>query len=70
VGVTIKKAAKEIGVSITTLKRWMKAGKIPRPNTNRNGWYVFEREDISNAKKFANKIYVSGDKLQQEIFVD
>lgn len=62
--VTIGEAARLVGVHTSTLKRWIKSGKIPRPNANRNGWYIFDASDIENAKKFAKRVFVSPDKLQ------
>lgn len=62
--VTIGKAADLVGVHASTLKRWIRTGKISRPNLDRNGWYIFDPSDIENAKQFAHKVTVSPDKLQ------
>lgn len=62
--VTIGEAARVVGVHTSTLKRWIRTGKIPRPNMDRNGWYIFDPSDIENAKKFAGRVILSPDKLQ------
>lgn len=64
--VTIGEAAQIVGVHTSTLKRWIKSGKIPRPNANRNGWYIFDVNDIENAKKFAKRVIFSPDKIQTD----
>lgn len=66
--ITIGEAARLIGVHTSTLKRWIKSGKIPRPNANRNGWYIFDTSDIENAKRFAKRVIVSPDKVQTSFF--
>lgn len=63
---TIGKAAQIVGVHTSTLKRWIKTGKIPRPNADRNGWYIFDAVDIENAKRFAKRVIVSPDKIQTD----
>ncbi len=65
---TIGEAARAVGVHTSTLKRWIKSGKISRPNTNRNGWYIFDDADIENAKRFAKRVIVSPDKIQTSFF--
>lgn len=47
-------AAKEIGVSAITLKRWLLSGKLADVARNRNGWRVFSPEDVRRIKRFAD----------------
>lgn len=50
---SIAKAAKEIGVSAVTLKRWLLEGKVKEVSRNRNGWRVFSKSDIERIKGYA-----------------
>ena len=51
----IKEAAKRIGVSIITLKRWFANGKVREVARNRNGWRIFTEEDIERIKAYAEQ---------------
>lgn len=53
-----KEVAARIGVHPETLKRWIRKGKIPSPNRDRNGWYIFDEQDLKNAMEYANKIHI------------
>ncbi len=44
-------AAKELGVSKTTLLRWFREGKTADVGRDRNGWRVFTAADIRRIKK-------------------
>ena len=43
------------GISKNTLLRWLKQGKVPEPFRDRNGWRVFQQEDVDRICAFANK---------------
>lgn len=51
----LKQAAKEIGVSTATLKRWLLSGKVAEVGRNRNNWRVFRDEDIARISRYANQ---------------
>jgi DNA (cytosine-5)-methyltransferase 1 len=53
--VFLKDAAKEIGVSPITLKRWLITGRVADVARDRNGWRVFTAKDIRRIKAFANE---------------
>jgi DNA (cytosine-5)-methyltransferase 1 len=50
-----KLAAKKIGVSEPTLKRWLISGKVKDVNRDRNGWRVFTESDIARIKYYAEE---------------
>lgn len=45
-------AAKEIGVSPITLKRWLLSNKVSDVSRDKNGWRVFTCSDIERIKRF------------------
>lgn len=47
-------AAKEIGISPITLKRWFLTGKVADVARDRNGWRQFFQEDIARIRRFAH----------------
>jgi DNA (cytosine-5)-methyltransferase 1 len=49
----LTEAAAKIGVSAITLKRWLLSGKVAEVGRNRNGWRVFEEDDIRRIRLFA-----------------
>ena len=51
----ISEAAKVIGVSAATLKRWFRTAKVRDVARDRNGYRVFEQEDIKRLRAFANQ---------------
>jgi DNA-binding transcriptional MerR regulator len=51
----VHEVAKQIGVAPITLRRWLRAGKIPEVSRNRNGWRVFSSRDVAKIKHFANR---------------
>jgi len=53
----IKEAAKAVGVSPATLKRWFRSAKVGDVARDRNSYRIFEPEDIERLKAFANQRY-------------
>lgn len=53
---SLKEAAKLIGVSPITLKRWLLSQKVAEVARNRNGWRVFTSKDIDRIRRFADKL--------------
>jgi DNA (cytosine-5)-methyltransferase 1 len=51
----LKDAAKRIGVSAITLKRWLITGRVADVARDRNGWRVFSASDIRRIRAFANE---------------
>lgn len=49
-------AAKSIGISPATLKRWLLRRKVEEVSRDRNGWRVFTASDIIRIKKYAQKL--------------
>ena len=48
-----QQAASEIGVSAITLKRWLLSGKVADVSRDRNGWRVFNGQDIERIRQYA-----------------
>lgn len=51
----IHDAARAIGVSPATLKRWFRTARVQDVARDRNGYRVFEPEDIARLRAFANQ---------------
>ena len=51
----IHDAARAIGVSPATLKRWFRSAKVPDVARDRNGYRVFEAADIERLRAYANQ---------------
>jgi len=51
----IHEAAKSIGVSTATLKRWFRSARVRDVARDRNGYRVFEPEDVERLRAFANQ---------------
>jgi len=66
--VTTLQLAKRISVHPETVKRWIRSDKVPRPATDRRGWYIFDEEDVRVVERFANTINLPPHKLQGTLF--
>lgn len=53
-----REIANKINVHPETIKRWIRQGKVPAPNRDRNGWYIFDEQDIKNIVEYATKIHI------------
>lgn len=51
----IGEAAKAIGVSSATLKRWFRSAKVQDVARDRNGYRIFEPQDIQRLRAYANQ---------------
>ena len=49
----LKEAARRVGVSPITLKRWLIAKKVAEVRRDRNNWRVFSDADIARIRKYA-----------------
>lgn len=54
---TLSAAAKKIGISPITLRRWLLSGRITGVAKDRNGWWIFEPQDIERIIKWKNYRY-------------
>jgi hypothetical protein len=54
-GLFIKDAAEAIGVSPATLKRWFRSEKVRDVARDRNGYRIFEPDDIERLRRYANQ---------------
>lgn len=53
---TLAEAARLIGVAPITLKRWLLLAKVGEVARDRNGWRIFNNQDIRRIKRFAQKV--------------
>jgi hypothetical protein len=53
--VHIHDAAKAIGVSAATLKRWFRSAKVQDVARDRNGYRVFDPDDIARIRAYVNQ---------------
>ncbi|HUT35614.1 MAG TPA: MerR family transcriptional regulator [Planctomycetota bacterium] len=51
----IADAARAVGVSPATLKRWFRAARVADVARDRNGYRVFEPDDIQRLRAYANQ---------------
>ncbi len=51
----ITEAARVIGVSPATLKRWFRSAKVTDVARDRNGYRVFEPNDVARLRAYANQ---------------
>ena len=54
-GVSLKAAAKAVGISAVTLRRWLLEGKVAEVARDRNNWRVFTVADIKRIRSFTEK---------------
>lgn len=54
---TITEVAERLGISVKTITRWEKAGKIRRAHRNWRGWRVYAPGDIDELKGFFETVY-------------
>ncbi len=43
---SIQEVAENVGVSKTTLHRWLRRGRVPEPRRDRNGWRIFTAQEV------------------------
>jgi DNA-binding transcriptional MerR regulator len=53
---SLSDAAKRIGVSSITLKRWLLQHKVDEVDRDRNGWRIFTVQDVERIRKYAEKV--------------
>lgn len=62
-----KEVADLAGVSRDTLIRWLRDGKVPEPDRNRNNWRMFNERELKAVLRYATKIIPSPRKRQREL---
>ena len=55
--ITITDLAQQLGVSVKTILRWEKAGKIRKARRDWRGWRVYAQEDIIELRGFFETVY-------------
>ncbi len=51
-----KEVSKIAGVHRDTLLRWLRQGKVPEPERNRNNWRIFSQADLDNIIEFTYQV--------------
>lgn len=64
----LKDVAKMVGVSQRTIHRWIKEGKIPDSDRDRNNWRIYDEKTVDEIKDYANKVTPAPHKLQATLF--
>jgi len=65
---TTLEVAERAGVSRDTLRRWLKSGKVPEPDRDRNGWRIFSEEDLKEVLRYKNRIIPGPSNSQGKLF--
>lgn len=63
-----REVAEKVGVSKETILRWLRTGKVPEPDRDRNGWRIFSDEDVKEALRYKNRVVPSPKKSQGKLF--
>ena len=54
---TITEVAEIIGISVKTIMRWEKIGKIRKPKRDWRGWRVYEEQDLEQIRNFHEAVF-------------
>jgi len=54
---TITEVAQQLGISVKTILRWEKSGKIRKARRNWRGWRVYVPEDLEQLKGLFETVY-------------
>jgi len=54
---TISELARKVGVSVKTLLRWEKTGKIRKAKRDWKGWRTYFQEDLIEIEKILHSFY-------------
>jgi excisionase family DNA binding protein len=63
-----REVAEKVGVSKETILRWLRTGKVPEPDRDRNGWRIFSDEDVEEVLRYKNRVIPSPKKVQRKLF--
>ena len=54
---TVTEVAEQLGISVKTIMRWEKAGKIRKARRDWRGWRVYAPGDITELRGFFETVY-------------
>ncbi len=54
---TVTEVAERLGISVKTITRWERAGKIRKARRDWRGWRVYAQQDIEELKGFFQTVY-------------
>ena len=54
---TVTEVAEKVGVTVKTLTRWEKAGRIKKAKRDWKGWRSYSEEELSDIEKITNSVY-------------
>ncbi len=55
--ITITEVAEQLGISVKTIMRWEKSGKIRKARRDWRGWRVYAPEEITELKSLFETVY-------------
>jgi len=55
--ITITEVAEQLGISVKTIMRWEKSGKIRKARRDWRGWRVYGPEEINELKSLFETVY-------------
>lgn len=61
----LTEAARIIGISPITLKRWLLKKRVNEVARDRNNWRCFSKADIARIKEFKNRKVIPGENSDQ-----
>jgi DNA-binding transcriptional MerR regulator len=53
-------AAKKAGLSVSTLRRWLREGRVQSPKRDRLGWRQFSESDVDRLTKLFKRLHPDG----------
>lgn len=53
-------AARRAGVSVATLRRWLREGRVRAPKRDRLGWRQFSQSDVDGLIKLFKQLHPDG----------
>ena len=54
---TVTNVAEKIGVTVKTIIRWEKSGKIKKPKRDWKGWRFYSQDDLGEIQRFVETVY-------------
>jgi hypothetical protein len=66
-GYRLLQAARMIGVAPITLKRWLLSGKVAEVQRDRNGWRIFQQEDVERIREYATMVCPPPDRAKRPL---
>ena len=66
----LAEVAREARVSPSTVRRWLRAGKLPEPGKDRNGWRVWTQRELEHVIAVFQEYEEPAHERQAKLFND